>query len=67
MNKQDKQVMRNLKPHKEAVIAMWLFGEEYSRLGIGAIDYYDQLPGSKKRLCACMLEDINNAQRKEEA
>ena len=57
MNKQTK----NLKPHKEAVIAMCLFGKEYADSGLGSMDYYDGLSTNKQRLCKTILEEIAQA------
>jgi len=51
----------NLNPHKEAVIAMWLFGKEYSELGLGSMDYYNGLSARDKRMCKRMLDDIEEA------
>jgi hypothetical protein len=32
----DEQIKRNLNPHKAAIAAMWLWGEEYSKQGGGS-------------------------------
>lgn len=51
----------NFNPHKEAVIAMWLFGRVYSEKGLGSMDFYNQLTDSEKRLCKRMLDNIEEA------
>ena len=55
----------NLHPHKEAVIAMWLFGSDYAKKGLGSMDYYNQLEPSTKKLIGKMLSEIEEAQQKE--
>ena len=59
-----KSQKHNLNPHKEAVIAMWLFGKEYADLGLGSMDYYNGLTASDKKLCKRMLKDIDEARDK---
>ncbi len=54
----------NFNPHKEAVIAMWIFGEEYADLGLGSMDYYNGLSDYNKKLCSRMLEDVEEAPTK---
>ena len=42
---------RNFNPHKEARLAMLVYGEEYASQRGGSMDFYDkQLPGTKKKL-----------------
>ena len=51
----------NFNPHKEAVIAMWLWGKEYSELGLGSMDYYNGLSAGDKNTCKRMLKNIEEA------
>jgi len=42
---------RNLNPHREARLAMMVWHKEYSEQRGGAMDFYDKLSDSEKRLC----------------
>lgn len=57
---------RNFNPHKEAVIAMWLFGKVCADRGEGSMDFYDSLSDSEKRLCKKTMEGIEEAPPKQE-
>ena len=52
---------RDLNPHKEAVAAMWLWGAEYSRSGLGSMGFWDQQNNARKMLCADMVKQIEKA------
>lgn len=52
---------RNLRPHKPAVIAMSMWGAEYSRQGGGSMDFWESLSESRKRICREVLSRINAA------
>lgn len=43
---------------KQEVVAMWLHGEIYARLGMGAIAFYKQLGISQKDNIDRMLKEI---------
>ena len=49
---------RNLNPHKEAVAAMTIWGAEYAAQGGGSMDFYDRLPGYRKRICRELVDRI---------
>ena len=53
---------RNLRPHAEARLAMALFGREYaySQTG-GSMDFWDNLPPSRQRLCVGLVDAILKA------
>lgn len=55
------RVQRNLNPHKPAVIAMWLWGHEYSQQGGGSMDFWDKLSESRKRICRECLDRLQKA------
>ena len=46
---------------QQEVAAMWLWGAEYARTGLSAIDFYRQLDASRKRVVAEMVDEIVNA------
>lgn len=54
---------RNLHPHAEAIVAMLLWGEEYSEQGGGSMDFYDGLSEARKRQCASVVNRIIRARR----
>ena len=56
---------RNLNPHKAAVIAMSMWGAEYSRQGGGSMDFWDSLSDSRKRICREVLERVEKAPNEE--
>ena len=53
-----KDQRRNLNPHKPARVAMYLYGEAYSRQKGGSMDFWDSLPESSKRLCRQLVAEI---------
>ena len=46
---------------KVEVAAMWFFHDDYAERGIGAIEYYKQLPEHDKRLMRDMVKQIEEA------
>jgi hypothetical protein len=55
------RAQRNQNPHKPAVIAMWMWGREYSQQGGGSMDFWDKLDESRKRICCECLERLEKA------
>ena len=49
---------RNLNPHKEARVAMSIWGKEYSEQGGGSMDFYDRLSIDRQRLCVRVVDAI---------
>lgn len=49
---------RNLNPHAEAKMAMWLWGAEYAAQGGGSMDFWDRLSDSRKRVAKNAVDDI---------
>lgn len=60
-----KDQTRNLNPTAEAVVAMYIYGHEYSQQGGGSMDFWDSLPESKKRVCRELLVKIDTARSQE--
>lgn len=54
---------RNMNPHAEAVVAMTLWGFEYSRQNDGCMDFWDALPDRRKRLVRELLDRCSNLPR----
>lgn len=55
---------RNLNPHREAVLAMIVWSEEYSKQCYGCMDFWDRLDDNKKQLCQEWCTKLWKAQRK---
>lgn len=53
----------NLHPHAEAVLAMTIWGYEYSRQSGGCMDFWDALPGYRKHIVRSTLDRIQTIQR----
>ena len=43
------------------VAAMWLYGAEYAKSGLSAIDYYKQLSNSRRAVVADFVEQMRDA------
>lgn len=56
---------RNLRPHKPARAAMWLWGEEYSKQVGGSMDFWDSLSDSRKDIARSVVSDIEKAEPEE--
>ena len=54
---------RNLNPHAEAIMAMHMWGYEYSRQRAGCMDWWDGLPEACKTLVREALNRIAVASR----
>ena len=52
---------RNSNPHKPALVAMWMWGEVYSRQGGGSMDFWDSRSESDKNLCRELVQRLANA------
>jgi hypothetical protein len=52
------ELKRNLNPHKEAKMAMWLWSEEYANQHGGSMTFYDRLDDYRKRLCKQAVDEI---------
>jgi len=59
-----KDQTRNINPHKEAVFAMYHWHNEYARLGLGCMDYYDELPQRAKKYCSDAINAMLKARPK---
>ncbi len=55
------KALRDLDPHRPARAAMWLFGAEYARGGLGSMTFWDRLPQHRKNLCRELVSDIEKA------
>lgn len=57
----------NLTPHKAARFAMWLFGKDYAKSGLGSMAFYETyLNDSDRLLCEDAVKTILEARDKEE-
>ncbi|WP_414461783.1 hypothetical protein [Hyphomicrobium sp. DY-1] len=54
---------RNLDPHAEAIIAMNLWGDHYSKQRLGCMDWYDSLSPASKARCTALVDRILLAHR----
>lgn len=54
---------RNLNPHAEALLAITIWSDEYAAQRLGCMDWYDQLPGIRKRMCRMALDAIEGLPR----
>ncbi|QUS40550.1 hypothetical protein RPMA_18200 [Tardiphaga alba] len=48
---EQERAYRNLHPHAEAQMAMWLWGDEYSQQRGGSMDFWDSLGASRRNHC----------------
>lgn len=60
-NQMSPQAKRNLNPHKAAIAAMYLWGDEYSLQGGGSMDFWDALGGGRKETCRELVAKILEA------
>ena len=58
-----KRMQRNLNPHAEARMAMWLYAKEYSQQRDGSMDFWDKLDVRRKRLCREAVNQITGEAR----
>ena len=52
---------RDLNPTPEARLAMWWWGPEYARSGLGSMGFWDQLKDQRKDWCRRAVRDILEA------
>ena len=52
---------RNLNPTPEAVIAMWMYGQEYSQQHGGSMEFWDKLSEGKKQACRDIVKRVLEA------
>ena len=50
---------RNLNPSPQAVVAMIIWGKEYSEQGGGSMDFWDQLDKHRKNRCKSVVKEIH--------
>ena len=51
---------RNFHPTKEARLAMYIYGVEYSQQNLGSMDYYDSLNKERKKFCVECIDYIEH-------
>ena len=57
---------RNLNPHAEAILAMSWWSDDYAfKQRGGSMDFWDNLPDYKKRLCRDLVKRIRAAKTEE--
>jgi hypothetical protein len=61
MKIKNRRLIRNLKPHKEAVAAMELFMFRYATSGLGSMDFFDSLYLDEKKRCADLVTAMRKA------
>lgn len=47
------------------VAAMWLYGAEYARTGLSAVDFYASLSPSRKEIVAGFVTEMRDALKRE--
>ena len=52
---------RNLHPHKEARIAMMVFGKRYSEQQGGSMDFWESLSRYERNLCRRLLKEMDDS------
>ena len=53
----------NIHPHREARLAIIVWGKEYSEQRGGSMDFWDCLDESRKRLCREWCNNLDNTDR----
>lgn len=51
---------RNLNPHKEARVAMAVFGARYAAQSGGSMDFWDSLSTSDRKVCRDVLKYVES-------
>ena len=59
------RTLRNLKPHREARLAMLVWHEEYVAQGGGSMDFWDRLRAGQKRDVSLWLDELERTPRAE--
>lgn len=54
-----KDQTRNLNPTKEAIVAMIIWGKEYSEQHGGSMDFWDRLSEDRKNRCRSVVKQIS--------
>lgn len=49
---------RNLNPHKAAIVAMYIYHNEYAAQKGGSMDFWDGLTNYEKKVCFELLEKL---------
>lgn len=52
---------RNLNPTAEAIVAMLMWSDEYSKQNGGSMDFYDSLSFARKKQCIASVHSIIEA------
>ncbi len=60
---EEEKMKRNLNPTPEAVIAMYMWAQEYSEQRGGSMDFWDKLSKHRKNVCINCLQRIHAAER----
>lgn len=58
---------RNLNPHREARLAMVIWGDEYAAQNGGSMDFWDTLSPGRKRQCRELADLLEKAPREKSA
>lgn len=48
-------------PNRRELVAMWIWGAEYARGGLGAVEFYERLNESRKRQIAECIKQFEAA------
>lgn len=53
---------RNINPHAEAIVAMYLWGDEYAhRFRGGSMEFWDNLGPARQKICRDLVDKILGA------
>lgn len=56
------QARRNMNPHAEARLAMWLWSQEYAHEQRGgSMDFWDNLGAERQKRCVSIVTDVLRA------
>lgn len=55
---------RNLNPTPAAVVAMWVWGERYSKQNGGSMDFWDGLSDREQKFCQGMADKVIDAHKR---
>lgn len=61
------QARRNLSPHKAAVAAMWMWGNEYAKQSGGSMDFWDEISPKRQQLCRDLVARLEKAPAEEQS
>jgi len=54
------RLQRNINPHKEALLAIYVWGGRYSQQSGGCMDFWDSLSKHDKEICVYGVDTILN-------